>query len=180
MKKKVDGRLVVKPVLPAPNIQKFDSALKEMLSPEFVEIYQHNSGIKIRAFGRKFHSLRHNGRVVAGGQRFGVTNCGEDFARQQFKIKELGQITQYQNVAVEIDQPGYIQQMWQQDAAISHERLAWPECRLAKDRWIYCHKLQPHEFAKPVSQSRKSISRPLRQPAIEHFHIYFPCWVQVA
>ena len=57
VEEKIDGRLVPEPVFSAPAIQKINSGFEEMLSPEFVEIHQHDTAVKVSAFRRKIHRL---------------------------------------------------------------------------------------------------------------------------
>src|SRR6516164_5842583 len=64
VKKKIDGRLVPKPVAPAPDFQEFEGVLEEVLLSQFIEIYQHYPRVEVNALSRKFHGIRHDWRVV--------------------------------------------------------------------------------------------------------------------
>src|SRR5262249_8554 len=88
VEKKIDSRLVPESVFPTARIQKINRGLEKMLSPEFVEIHQQDTAVKVNAFRRKIHRLCHNLGVVRKRQRFRVTNRGKSLAGRQFNIKK--------------------------------------------------------------------------------------------
>ena len=88
VEKKIDSRLVPKSVFPLQRFKKSTADSKKCWSPEFVEIHQQDTAVKVNAFRRKIHRHCQHLGVVRKRQRFRVTNCGKDFAGRQFKIKK--------------------------------------------------------------------------------------------
>src|SRR5678815_3510198 len=70
VEKKIDSRLVPEVVFPTPTTQKLYSGFEEMLSPEFVEVHQQDTAVKVNDFRRKIHRLCQHEGVVRKRQRF--------------------------------------------------------------------------------------------------------------
>src|SRR5215211_5742770 len=117
--------------------------------------------------------------VIAKRQSLRIGHCRKDFAGREFKVEKLGEIAEYQYVAVQVDQPRNIEHVWQQYPIISHVRLSRAKRGAAKNRFINRHNLQSDTPSKSCHQMRKNFSRCLRNSTVEHFQIDFSRRIEV-